>query len=380
MDTSPSQGTCLHTAPTKDHPHGQVRNKSEYDIDLYKKLQREARQRSQWSSDRVGYPEKDVRYVLKIVADNTTLSIYFAVAHTRRLTELAPEAFVHPKFSSSAASSPVVSDVIQYRPYAQPLVAAIDIWAAGTILLFFLAGKFPLFQSQDDIEALMEIAAIVGRKKMERVATLHSVSSFLRRRHFGFNQVSGRTFTSNVPSITQDGISWHDFVERQNPDLRVPPKPVKRFFPYSVSAASRSSHPPPPSSSSPGMSTTAISSSPSPPSPETYAFEIMRALDLVEHLMHPDASQRMTPRMALAHPFLMDGDDDDDDEYFPHPFGEGVCGAEHIWVPDSDERVVRIQREDGKFDMRIVTAGEGVAIGHKPCELHADDPRFELSW
>jgi len=157
-----------------------VRKKDEYDIDLYKKLQREARQRSQWSSDRVGYPEKDVRYVVKTVAANTTLSIYFAIAHTRKLTELAPEAFVHPKFFLSAASSPVVSNVIQYRPYAQLLVAAIDIWAAGTILLFFLAGKFPLFQSQDDIEALMEIAAIVGRKKMERVATLHSVFSSLR--------------------------------------------------------------------------------------------------------------------------------------------------------------------------------------------------------
>lgn len=41
------------------------------------------------------------------------------------------------------------------------------------ILLFFLAGKFPLFQSNDDIEALMEIAAIIGSKAMEDAATLH---------------------------------------------------------------------------------------------------------------------------------------------------------------------------------------------------------------
>ena len=39
-----------------------------------------------------------------------------------------------------------------------------DVWAAGIILLFFLTGKFPLFQSSDDVEALMEIAAIIGRK------------------------------------------------------------------------------------------------------------------------------------------------------------------------------------------------------------------------
>jgi cell division control protein 7 len=45
------------------------------------------------------------------------------------------------------------------------------------ILLFFLTGKFPLFQSNDDIEALMEIAAIIGKKNMEKAATLHSMPS-----------------------------------------------------------------------------------------------------------------------------------------------------------------------------------------------------------
>jgi hypothetical protein len=56
------------------------------------------------------------------------------------------------------------------------LKLAIDVWAAGMILLFFLVRKFPLFQSSDDIEALMELAAILGRKKMEKAATLHSAS------------------------------------------------------------------------------------------------------------------------------------------------------------------------------------------------------------
>lgn len=51
---------------------------------------------------------------------------------------------------------------------------AIDVWSAGMILLFFLAGKFPLLQSSDDIEALMEIATIIGRQKMEKTAILHS--------------------------------------------------------------------------------------------------------------------------------------------------------------------------------------------------------------
>lgn len=46
------------------------------------------------------------------------------------------------------------------------------------ILLFFLTGKFPIFQSQDDMEALVEIATIIGYKQMEKVATLHSQSIF----------------------------------------------------------------------------------------------------------------------------------------------------------------------------------------------------------
>jgi len=50
---------------------------------------------------------------------------------------------------------------------------AIDVWSAGIIFLFFLTRKFPLFQSNDDVEALMELSTIVGRKGMERTATLH---------------------------------------------------------------------------------------------------------------------------------------------------------------------------------------------------------------
>lgn len=43
-------------------------------------------------------------------------------------------------------------------------------------MLSFLTGKYPIFNSNDDIEALMEIASIIGRRQMEKVATLHSKS------------------------------------------------------------------------------------------------------------------------------------------------------------------------------------------------------------
>lgn len=66
-----------------------------------------------------------------------------------------------------------------FFPFSSQLtvVPAIDVWAAGTILLFFLTGKFPLFQSNDDMEALLELSTILGRREMEYVATLHCKSS-----------------------------------------------------------------------------------------------------------------------------------------------------------------------------------------------------------
>ncbi|KWU45639.1 kinase-like protein [Rhodotorula sp. JG-1b] len=51
---------------------------------------------------------------------------------------------------------------------------ALDIWSAGIILLCFLTRRFPFFNSNDDTEALAEIMAIFGRRKMERCAALHS--------------------------------------------------------------------------------------------------------------------------------------------------------------------------------------------------------------
>jgi cell division control protein 7 len=57
------------------------------------------------------------------------------------------------------------------------LTEAIDIWSAGVILLSILTHKFPVFNSNDDIEALLEIGAIFGRGAMERCAMLHSECS-----------------------------------------------------------------------------------------------------------------------------------------------------------------------------------------------------------
>lgn len=55
-------GKCLHTAPTRENPHGRLRRTAEYNSEFVRKKQKDARMRSGWASDRVGYLEKDTRY------------------------------------------------------------------------------------------------------------------------------------------------------------------------------------------------------------------------------------------------------------------------------------------------------------------------------
>ena len=63
--------------------------------------------------------------------------------------------------------------------------------------------KFPLFNSTDDLEALMEIAAIFGRASMEKCAMLHSeplspFSSLTQGRGYATN-TPDRTIITNCP-------------------------------------------------------------------------------------------------------------------------------------------------------------------------------------
>lgn len=70
------------------------------------------------------------------------------------------------------SDSRLVSDII--RPPGVDMISAVDVWSAGTVMLFFLSGKFPIFAASSDMEALMEQAAVLGRDVMENTAALHS--------------------------------------------------------------------------------------------------------------------------------------------------------------------------------------------------------------
>jgi cell division control protein 7 len=72
---------------------------------------------------------------------------------------------------------------------------SIDMWSAGVILLTLLSRRFPFFHSADDIDALLEIMTIFGRKKMRETALLH-----------------GQVLETNIPSYSDNGHSLEKII------------------------------------------------------------------------------------------------------------------------------------------------------------------------
>lgn len=68
LDSVPVQthGACYHTAATAEFPHGRVSSRNDYDPEDTKRKQREARLKSTWPSERVGYPANDTRYAVRL--------------------------------------------------------------------------------------------------------------------------------------------------------------------------------------------------------------------------------------------------------------------------------------------------------------------------
>ncbi|RVX75492.1 hypothetical protein B0A52_00845 [Exophiala mesophila] len=85
----------------------------------------------------------------------------------------------------------------------------IDIWSAGVILLTLLARRFPFFNSADDVDAMIEIASIFGRKKMQAAAAMH-----------------GQLFETSIETIGERGFSlekiilWASCREKEQDGLR----------------------------------------------------------------------------------------------------------------------------------------------------------------
>ena len=71
----------------------------------------------------------------------------------------------------------------------------IDIWSAGVILLTMLAQRFPFFNSSDDVDAMIEIASIFGKRRMSACALLH-----------------GAVFECTIPTVGERGFPFEKLI------------------------------------------------------------------------------------------------------------------------------------------------------------------------
>lgn len=125
----------------------------------------------------------------------------------------------------------------------------LDIWAAGVILLCFLAKRFPFFESSDDPEALVELGIIFGRRNLQKVSFLH-----------------GAVYETNIPSIHDNPLSFEKLIRACTASWN--------GSNYEESGPITTQH--------------------------------RKAIDLMAHLLTLDYRRRYTPTQALQHTFFND--------------------------------------------------------------------------
>ncbi|KAB5595417.1 Cell division control protein 7 [Ceratobasidium theobromae] len=291
----PERTQCLHTPPTRKHPHGKYIPQSSHSKQVLDRKLQAIRKRADAGSANVGYKADDHRPRVKANR-----------AGTRGFR--APEVLLK----------------------CESQTVALDVWSAGCILLACLSGKFPLFNSNDDTEALAEIAAIVGRDRMVKCALLHN-----------------RTFLTNLPSTMHKGQTWADLARKMNPNLDKPPG--------GASESEKAEH-------------TRL---------------VNGALELLDKCLDLDVTKRITARDALHCEFLRfgrkaGGDGSvripSDDLLAPHPPGQGVCAKLHCLDKTSEEsgagQMWCVQLRGG--GARLVRGDDPDArcIGREPCHYH----------
>ena len=285
----------------------------------------------------IGWPTDDTRHV-SFLHHNLPPSWPFHLGLRPRQTARVREGFVHQKFYSSAPPKLRVSIDIIYCPDVDA-ISAVDIWSAGTVMLFFLSRKFPIFAANSDMEALLEQAAILGRDVMEDTAALHS-KIFPPSEVHSSKDCTDRTFSTSITTI-EKRTPWSKFLQTLNPDL------------FNGEAAEDQA------------------------STRRRAL-LKHAVDLLDKCLDPDNVIRITARGALYHPFLAPDEEEragkptngtmerGDDELFPHPPGQGVCADLH-W---RDQETCTWMAVDLEGKERVLQAGEGQAIGYMGCEVH----------
>ncbi|WVQ95610.1 hypothetical protein IAU59_002708 [Kwoniella sp. CBS 9459] len=281
--------TCQHAPATLSSLQGSKVKTSE--TPAVEQAVYDARKRSRQGEGRVGFPHEDKRPTIKTNR-----------AGTRGFR--APEVLLK----------------------CPDQTVSIDIWSAGVMLLSILTHKFPVFNSNDDIEALMEIAAIFGRAAMERCALLHN-----------------RTIMTNVPTVDSHPSTLSALVLKLNPHIYTPHM-----------------------------------TNPSPADAKEHIESIDQAIDLCQRLLRLDSTKRLTAAQALRHPFLAPGPDEPDeeaemDDEVLDPT-EGKCGDLH-------EVVDRRHRAYFHPDMSELQFGQGIpATRDSLCAEHEHyQQRFQIN-
>ena len=94
VEGSQKLGACLHTCASPEHPHGRVFTSAEYDRQAVRKAQKDAREKSRMATEKVGYPEKDTRYVTRVDSGQRH---EFLAGHTRKRIVLEHAVSEHPR-------------------------------------------------------------------------------------------------------------------------------------------------------------------------------------------------------------------------------------------------------------------------------------------
>ncbi|KAJ9118204.1 hypothetical protein QFC22_004110 [Naganishia vaughanmartiniae] len=268
----PSKVTCQHAAATYLKPHGYRVPSNQANHAKVEQAVYDAKKRI--SAGRVGIPKNDDRPAV-------------------RANRAGTRGFRAPEVLLKCPDQTV----------------AIDVWAAGVILLSILCQKFPVFVSSDDMEALLEIGSLFGQAQLEKAGILHN-----------------RIISTTVPSFTNSPNSLTELVCKLNPKIWEPPS--LRATPAEAKAHIRA---------------------------------MDSALDLLKRLLVLDPTRRYTSHQALMHGFLQDDLplEEKEKEEVLHAPGEGACKAFH-WVNDEGLHFAMVERRP-----RMMQWGQGMAIGNR---------------
>lgn len=176
------------------------------------------------------------------------------------------------------------------------------------MLLSILTHKFPVFNSNDDLEALMELAAMFGRSPMEKVAMLHSGFQWTPK-ECSMTDAPDRTIMTNCSTIDKAPYSLREMILTINPHLYNPPL-----------------------------------SCPTPAEAQSHIESMDFAMDLCTRLLRLDATKRLSAKRALNHEFFSLGPNYEEEADTPILSGvEGKCGHLHS-VENGKRESSQVQR------------------------------------